>query len=386
MDNNDCLGLIVSGLDEEQKNVDQNITLCRGSLFNLLGPSFSFKCLLSPALQTHLWRTYNLPILLSGLSSLPIRPANIKALTIFHHKTLRGFLKLSKTCPVPALYFLLGELPVEAHVHINTLLLFHNVWTNPDINVHEMVKYILRMCDSNSTTWSNHIQLLCQKYSLPSPLYLLENETPWSKESWKCHVKTKVIVYYEKKLRAASATNSRMNYLNVQLHGLTGRPHPALSGILTTRDTKKLRHHIKFLAGDFLTAERQAKDQPQLNPACKLCLAPVESPEHVIISCRAMADIRQRIFPELMNAVAIVYPASLILKYQPPSQLAQFVIDCTSFNLHDSYRIPSHVPGLSSIFSISRDWCAAVSNERTRLLREIITTKEKTTKENQQHL
>ena len=114
------------------------------------------------------------------------------------------------------------------------------------------------MCDSNSTTWSNHIQLLCQKYSLPSPLYLLENETPWSKESWKCHVKTKVIVYYEKKLRAASATNSRMNYLNVQLHGLTGRPHPALSGILTTRDTKKLRHHIKFLAGDFLTEERQA--------------------------------------------------------------------------------------------------------------------------------
>ena len=240
---------------------------------------------------------------------MPIRPANVKALLIFHNKILRGLLKLSKTCPVPALHFLLGELPFEAHVQINTLLLFHNVWTNPDIKVHEMVKYILRMCDNSSTTWSNHIQLLCQKYSLPSPLHLLENEAPWSKETWKCHVKTNVTVFHEQKLRAASATNSRMNYLNVQLHGLSGHPHPALAGILTTRDTKKLRHHIKFLAGDYLTAERQAKDQPHLSPACKLCLALVESPEHVIISCQALADIRHRLFPELMNVVASVYPA-----------------------------------------------------------------------------
>ena len=94
-----------------------------------------------------------------------------------------------------------------------------------------------------------------------------------------------------------------------------------------------------------MTAERQAKDQPHLSPACKLCLAPVESPEHVIISCQALADIRQRLFPELMNVVASVYPASLILQYQPPSQLAQFIVDCTSNNLHDGYRIPAGVRG-----------------------------------------
>ena len=174
VDNNDHLGLVVSGVKEEQKNIDKNIHQCRKSLFSLLGPLFSFKCLLSPLTQVHLWRTYNLPVLLSGLSSLPIRPTNIKSLAIFHNKVMRGFLKLSDSSPIPGLHFLLGELPVEAHIHIASLTLFHNLWSNPATTVHDLVKYILKMCSSTTTTWSNHIQILCQKYNLPSPLHLLQ--------------------------------------------------------------------------------------------------------------------------------------------------------------------------------------------------------------------
>ena len=53
----------------------KNIHECRKSLFGLLGPAYAYKCLLPPIVQAHLWRTYNLPILRSGLASLPIRPA-----------------------------------------------------------------------------------------------------------------------------------------------------------------------------------------------------------------------------------------------------------------------------------------------------------------------
>ena len=48
VDNNDHLGLVVSGYEEEQMNVDKNIIKCRNSLFALLGPAFSIKCLLFP--------------------------------------------------------------------------------------------------------------------------------------------------------------------------------------------------------------------------------------------------------------------------------------------------------------------------------------------------
>ena len=83
---------------------------------------------------------------------------------------MRGILKLGKSSPIPALHFLLGELPAEAVLHIRTLGLLHNIWSNPSCTVYSMVTYIMMMCKSNSTTWSNHVQILCKKYDLPSSL------------------------------------------------------------------------------------------------------------------------------------------------------------------------------------------------------------------------
>ena len=125
-----------------EKNVDSNIMQCRKSLFALLGPAYAFNCLLAPTVQIHLWRTYNLPVLCSGLSALPIRPNNMKPLSIFHNKILRGFLKLSNSSPTPALYFLLGELPIEAKLHLDVMSLFYNIWANPQTTIHDIVKYI----------------------------------------------------------------------------------------------------------------------------------------------------------------------------------------------------------------------------------------------------
>ena len=82
VDNNEHLGLVVSGHDEEQKNVDEKIQQCRNSVFGLLGPAYAYKCMLSPTVQMHLWKTYNLPVLLSGLSALPLRPTNVRSLSL----------------------------------------------------------------------------------------------------------------------------------------------------------------------------------------------------------------------------------------------------------------------------------------------------------------
>ena len=94
-EDNEHLGLIVSGQDEEAKNVDENISQCRSSLFAMLGPAFSFKSKVSPKVQIHLWRTYCQPVLRSGLAALPVRTVQAQYLTIFHHKVLRGFMKLT---------------------------------------------------------------------------------------------------------------------------------------------------------------------------------------------------------------------------------------------------------------------------------------------------
>ena len=373
VENNEHLGLIVSGEDEEQKNIDENISKCRNSLYALLGPAFAFRCLLSPSVQLHLWRTYCLPVLVSGLSALPIRPPQLKSMTLFHNKILRGALKLSQSSPIPALHFLTGELPVEATIHINTLSLLHNIWSNPQTTIFKIVSYILKMCRSNSVTLSNHIQLLCQKYSLPSPLSLLQTSPPWSKEFWNCLVKTRVTVWHETNLRRISLHNSKMKYLNVQLLGLSGAVHPALRNINTTQDVKKLRLHVKFLTCDLLTNERKSLDQPSMSPACLLCHAPVESLEHVLVVCKATQLVRDRLLPELLNTVLSVQPSSsILLPNRDNSILSQFLLDCTSVNLPETYRIPAHNPGISMIFKLSRDWSFSINAERSRQLKKLV--------------
>ena len=368
VDNNEHLGLIVSGTDEEQKNIDQNISKCRGSMFSLLGPAYAYKCLLSPLVQHHLWKVYNLPVLLSGLSALPIKSSQTKSFSVFHNKVMRGILKLSNSSPIPALYFLLGDLPIEAVLHINTLTLFHNIWSNPDLTVHKIVKYALMMCQNNSSTWSNHIQQLCLKYSLPSPLSLLST-TAWPKSAWVCLVKSRVTNWHETYLRDKSLSNSKMKYLNVGLLGLSGAPHPALRNIYTSQDVKKLRIHLKLLTCDFLTNERLSLNQPHHSPACSLCLSPVDSLEHILTVCRATKDVRSRLLPELLNVVAKVQPACALLNcHTEPRVMTQFLLDCSSQNLPDNFRVPTHNPNITDIFKISRDWTFAVISERQRQL------------------
>ena len=76
---------------------------------------------------------------------------------------------------------------------------------------------------------------------------------------------------------------------------------------------------LKFLTCDILTNERKSIDQPSVSPACDLCDAPTDSIEHVLVSCGATSDVRNRLFPELMNVVAQVQPMSQILQTHPPA-------------------------------------------------------------------
>ena len=103
----------ISDVQQEQKNVDLRLRKGRGSLFNLLGSAFAYKCLLSPAVKLHLYQTFDCPILRSGLSTFVLRENTLEYLCIFQRKTLRSILKLSKNATNPALYFLCGDLPIK---------------------------------------------------------------------------------------------------------------------------------------------------------------------------------------------------------------------------------------------------------------------------------
>ena len=164
-----------------------------------------------------------------------------------------------------------------------------------------------------------------------------------------------------------------MEFLNVQLSGLSGKPHPAITAVTTTRDVLKLRIYLKFLTGDYLSNSRLAKDQGTNNPECRLCTSPCEDIKHILTECRATAEPRERLLPDLLNALHSISPDSKILDLPnlTNSVLTQFILDCGSPNLTNGYRLNYSQPGISEIFRIARDWCFSINNIRMHLLRTL---------------
>ena len=252
VENNDHLGQIVSGTRQEEKNVDLRMKKGRNNLFGLLGSAFAFKCLMSPIVKIHLFRTFTCPIIRSGLSSFAMRTNQITPLSLFHRKTLKAFLHLSQSAPTPAIHFLLGELPMEGKIHRDMFSLFFSVWSNPDTKIYQIVKHLLSTSPDNSRTWSINLRHISKMYNLEDPLSCLQRDPP-SKSCYKETVLTKISAFHENELRSKARDNDYMQYLNVSLSGLRGRHHPSLSNIITTEEVKKLRPHLKLLSGEYIT-------------------------------------------------------------------------------------------------------------------------------------
>ena len=352
-ENNEHLGLVVSGLDEEIKNIDKNIDSARKTLFSFLGNIFSYKCKLSPAIQLRTWQIYVKPVLRSRLAALPIRPTAMKPIIKFHHKVLRSILKLSAHSPIAPLYFLLGELPMEASLHLDVLAVFWSIWSNPDTKIFKVLKYLLKMSGDKSVTWSAHTRILFSIYNLPDPLLLLETP-PWSRERWKHHTQAVVTSHHEAALRCKASENMKIQYLNIQATGLSGRLHPTLAWVSNTQDVMIVRPHIKMLSGDYLTYSNLSHDRG-VDPCCRLCkqlsdnTGPVEDLVHLLTSCRGTSDTRDSVMPDFLNTVATHYPTNGLLSHASHPMTTQFLLDCSSLNLPTDIRVPPNHPGFISI-------------------------------------
>ena len=134
-----------------------------------------------------------------------------------------------------------------------------------------------------------------------------------TKCAWKTLVRTKITAYHENELRRHAQENHKLEYLNVQTWGLTGKAHPILD-IRETRDSPKLLAHLKFLASYHkLSADRGVQ------PHCRLCHAPCEHTQHILTECPSTADVRDHLYPALVNLVTSIHPTSSVLNRQGTS-------------------------------------------------------------------
>ena len=365
---NEHLGQTVSGTNQENKNIDLRLEKGRKNLYSFLGAGFSYKCLLSPVLKLHIFRTFTCPVARSGLSSFSLRSSSLEPLSIFHRKTLKSILKLSITAPTPSIHFLTGELPIEGKIHRDIFSVFFSIWSNPDTKVYDIVKYLLEHSNENSRTWSAHIRHLSTKYELEDPLMCLRRDPP-TKSEYKEYIATRITVYYEKLLRQSAASIDQMKYLNVSTIGLRGRHHPALANMSSAQVVRLSRPHIKFLAGNYLTYQIKS-EQSGGSPLCRIC--PTECTEtvsHVISTCTGMAAERGRLlieYSQLCKKTMNHIEFDEILKNE--DTLCQFILDLLSLNLQT--RVSLSDPLVPDFYKLSRDFCHIIDKTRLRLLKD----------------
>ena len=134
-------------------------------------------------------------------------------------------------------------------------------------------------------------------YGIEDPSKCLERPPP-SKETYKKDILTKITAFHERELRqiALSKIETSMKYLNVSLLGLGGRIHPAITGVSTSHEVRKMRPHIKMLSGNYLTFEVKSRQSGGSDKCC-LCYddvtstGEVKSLEHLIAHCVKLQDL-----------------------------------------------------------------------------------------------
>ena len=129
-----------------------------------------------------------------------------------------------------------------------------------------------------------------------------------------------------------------------------------------------------MLSGDYLCSTTLAKErgsdaQCKICPSSSLSPAPEEDIIHILTRCRYTAEIRQRIIPELLNAVLAINPSNDIPQKHDHLTLTQFILDCFSPNLPNSIRIAPNIPEAIHILQICQNICFAIHCEKIRQLK-----------------
>ena len=377
VENNEHLGLVVSGEREEEKNIDDRLRKGRGSLFSLLGPAFAQKCLLSPNVKMHLFRLRTCPIVRCGLSSMVIRQTQHSPMQVFQRKCLKSFLSLSERSSTAGIHFLLGELPLQGRIDRDVFSLFYNIWCNKETKIYQIVKYLLENSPSNSRTWSMHVKSLAEKYKLPSPSTLLEQE-PMTKHSYKSMIMGKIIHFYENYLKEKASVDDNLKYFNVSDLHLNGKSHPVIGGITTTSQAKEIRPLIKMLLNDYYTYEKRSIfSGGTLSPHCRLpeCQASgefVENVKHILTQCLSTARVRDNMLTHFLDAIKVSKPNfNFTLFSENKDLLVQSILDPLSQNLPSDMRIAAKDDNIENILRVSRQLVNSIHCERLRLLKMI---------------
>ena len=153
-----------------------------------------------PSTTLYLHRMYGTPVLLSGLASLYLSPKELEAISKQYKSMLCRLQKLPDNTPDSVIYFLARQLPSSALIHLKQLsLLGMSSRLGYSSILQDIGVKVLSSQNVVKKSWFIQINMVCCKYGLPEALSILR--CPPTRESWKRLCRSKIVSWWELKLR-----------------------------------------------------------------------------------------------------------------------------------------------------------------------------------------
>ena len=151
------------------------------------------------------------------------------------------------------------------------------------------------MPGGNKNSWFVQVRNLTTQYQLPDPLMILQS--PPSKESWKSLCRSKVISFWEEKLRGQASLLPSLKYFLPAYMSLA-TTHPTWTMATTPYQVTKACTVASMLSGRYVTDYRArywSHTNQEGNCQAYTLTGHPETPgtlEHLLVTCPALADTR----------------------------------------------------------------------------------------------
>ena len=202
----------------------------------------------NPAACLRINQVFATPVLFSGLGSLILNKAEINLLEKYLKTTIQNLLKLMKRTPSCVVTFLAGALPATALLHLKQFSIFGMISRQKRSDLYQHGMRVLISGKPSLNSWFQQIRNLCLLYQLPHPISLMEDDR--SKGRFDRLIKSKVVGYWENKLRIEAAALTSIPYFKPQFMSLSS-PHP----ILTSCGSNPFESHKAVLACRMLSGK-----------------------------------------------------------------------------------------------------------------------------------
>ena len=343
------LGLARTADGKATEAVKDRIQVGRRTAYALMGAGMYGVNGISPHVSKKLISVYVDPAVLYGLEALCLAEDDLKALDRYQRQLLRQIQGLPDSTAIPAVYLLLGILPLRAQVHKKILTLYCSIMRKPTTTECEVLCRQLAMKNTSSYSWTSQLRRVLYMYKLPSPIQIANN--PPVKDKWKHTTKLAIEDYWENELKEEAAKMKSLKHLNLRMCAM-GYTHPVWvcgsDPLQTTMATVK----AALLVGRYPLTGSKCAGKKQ-SSSCPLCNTEEESMAHFLLRCPGLEEHRTSYRTQLQDIFQRV-PAG------DDEALVRVILD------------PSHYveaeDDIIKVEEVTRRYCYTLHNHRSIIL------------------